>query len=303
MRTTTPHNDNRSAFDRKALQALGVLMPIKLSPQKILPGRHPLGRAGDGLRFLRTRPFIQGEDNPRDIDKFSTPGERQVIEFEGEAQASVTILADVSDSMAIPFKSTLRNACLMQLTYSLWRSGDQVKTIFFSSEIHQEIKAANLKTQLELLNTSLSNITSHDTTNISTVLKKYMHQVQRSVPDILFVVSDFVSLQKKDFSLDSQWRGVLNHLRHNLIPVIVTFKVPSGIQGMLKVWDPERQSRRLTWFSSSRVRKINQKEKDRVEALTSTFRSVGLDYLIITSQREIYPQLAQLARNRRRRKN
>ena len=72
---------------------------------------------------------------------------------------------------------------------------------------------------------------------------------------------------------------------------------------MLKLWDPERQARRLAWFSSSRVKQINQEEKDRVAALTSKFRAAGLDYLVISSQREIYPQLAQLARQRRGRKN
>jgi uncharacterized protein (DUF58 family) len=278
-------------------------MPIKLSPLKFLPGRHPLGRAGSGLRYLRTRQFLQGEDNPRDIDKFSPPGDRQVIEWEEEAQSSITILADTSASMDIPFKSSLRNAAIMQLTYSLWRAGDVVRTILFSSELHNEIKAANLKTQMDRLSGSLSNIVVHNETDISMVLKNYMHKVSRNVPDLIFLVSDFVSMQNKNFHLDAKLQQVINRLRHNLIPVIISFEVGSGIGGMLKVWDPERQTRRLTWFSSSRVRKINLEEKQRVEALKNTFRSVGMDCMVINNQRNIYPQLAQLARIRRRRKN
>ena len=41
-----------SIIDRDALHALGVLVPIRFNPIKMLPGRHPLGRAGDGMRLL-----------------------------------------------------------------------------------------------------------------------------------------------------------------------------------------------------------------------------------------------------------
>jgi len=290
-------------MDRHALQALGVLMPIRLSPLKFLPGRHPLGRAGSGLRFLRTRTFQQGEDNPRDIDKFSPRNDRQVVEWEEEAQASVMVLADVSASMSLPSKSLLRNTTILQLTYSLWRAGDRIGTIFFSNMLHKEIKAANLKMQMEHLTAALRGLGAYPETDILTVLKRYMNQSSRNRPDMLFVVSDFVSMQEQNLQLDADWYPVLNQLRNNLIPVIITFAIPSGIRGMLKLWDPERQTRRLTWFSSDRVKQINQEEQDRVENLVQKFRAAGLDYLVISSQREIYPQLAQLARQRRRRKN
>ena len=303
MHTTSQRKDHPSSIDPDTLQALGVLMPIRLSPLKFLPGRHPLGRAGSGLRFLRTRPFQQGEDNPRDIDKFSPPGDRQVIEWEEESQAAITLLADISSSMDVPYKSALRNACLMQLTYSLWRAGDRVGTIFFGSSLHHEIKAANLKTQMERLSSTLSSIKNQESTDISSVLRQYTHQVQRRLPDIIFLVSDFVSLEKNQFRIDAEWQQVIQQFHSNLIPVVITFELPVGIKGMLKIWDPEREARRLTWFSSARMKQVNREERERVSELVSTFRKAGLDYLIISNQRQIYPQLAQLARIRRRRKN
>jgi len=303
MPITSPHSHSGTAVDRQALQALGVLMPIRLSPLKFLPGRHPLGRAGSGLRFLRTRLFQQGEDNPRDIDKFSPQNERQVIDWEEEAQASVMVLADISASMAQPSKTSLRNATILQLTYSLWRAGDRIGTILFSSALHREIRAANLKMQMERLTGALANPGNYTETDILSVLKRYLGQVARNRPDLLFVVSDFVSMREDNLTLDSDWYPVLNQLRSNLIPVIITFRVPDNIRGMLKLWDPERQTRRLAWFSSNRVKQINLEEKQRVDALANKFRAAGLDYLVISSQREIYPQLAQLARQRRGRKN
>jgi uncharacterized protein (DUF58 family) len=289
--------------DRQALQALGVLMPIKMSPLKFLPGRHPLGRAGGGLRFLRTRPFQAGEDNPRDIDKFSPRDERMVIEWEEEVQASVTLLADVSASMALPFKASLRNAALLQLTYSLWRAGDRVRTLFFSSTLHGEVKQANLKMQMERLSSTLADVASPAETDLLAVLRAYLKQVQQHKPDLLFLVSDFVSLSESNFEMDTQWHPLLNQLKYNLIPVIITFEIPVGIRGMMKLWDPERRTRSLTWFSPDRARQVNREEKERVDALVKHFRSNGLDYLVLSSQRQIYPQLAKLARQRRGRKN
>lgn len=303
MHTASMVDDNKPVVERDALEALGVLMPIRLSPLKFLPGRHPLGRAGSGLRFLRTRPFEQGEDNPRDIDKFSPPNDRQVIEWEEEAQSSITLLSDISASMSSPLKSSLRNACILQLTYSLWRAGDRVGTIFFSSDLHKEIKAANLKTQMERLASELSDLPSYEDTKISSVLLKYLYQVQRNRPDIIFVISDFVISVKDHFRLNSNWLNIIKTVGNNVIPVIITFSVPGTVGGMLKVWDPERKVRRLTWFSSSRIKKINREEQERVEKMINTFRSIGLDYLVISDQQQIYPQLAQLARIRRGRKN
>jgi uncharacterized protein (DUF58 family) len=289
--------------DRQALQALGVLMPIRLSPVKFLPGRHPLGRAGGGLRFLRIRSYEPGEDNPRDIDKFSPPDDRRVIEWEEEVQASITLLGDVSASMAVPFKAPLRNASLLQLTYSLWRAGDRVRTVLFSDTLHREIRQANLKTQMGRLTAALGDIPAPAVTDIISVLRAYLNQAMRHQPDLLFVVSDFVSLNRDGFKLGAEWQPVLNQLRHNLIPVIITFEIPAGVRGMLKLWDPERRARSLTWFSPARVKEINHEEKARVRALTQLFRESGLDYLVLSSQRQIYPQLSQLARQRRRRKN
>lgn len=303
MLSTSPHKESRPEIDRHTLQALGVMLPIRLSPLKFLPGRHPLGRAGSGLRFLRTRLYQQGEDNPRDIDKFSPKDARLVVEWEEEAQASIMVLADVSASMAVPAKASLRNATILQLTYSLWRAGDRIGTTFFSSALHKEIRAANLKMQMEHLTTAMANLDVYPDTNILSVLRRFLHHATRKRPDLLFVVSDFVSMQQENLQLDSDWYPVLNQLRNNLIPVIITFEISTGIRGMLKLWDPERQTRRLTWFSSDRVHQVNREEKERVASLVQKFRAAGLDYLVISTQREIYPQLARLARQRRGRKN
>ncbi|MBT8099738.1 MAG: hypothetical protein KJO82_08310, partial [Gammaproteobacteria bacterium] len=149
MRTNSAPDSSVNVLGRDDLLSLGVLVPIQFNPVRVLPGRHPLRRAGDGMRVLRTRPYIQGEDNPRDIDKFSPSNDRQVIEWEDEAQASVTLLVDMSASMASMQKAALRNATVMQLVYSLWRAGDRVGVEMFDSRIHTRIRAANLRSQMQ----------------------------------------------------------------------------------------------------------------------------------------------------------
>ena len=79
-----PREDKPAAeaiLDKRKLQSLGVLLPIRLSALSFFSGRHPLGRVGEGMRFLRTRPFESGQDNPRDIDKFSPPDEYRINEW------------------------------------------------------------------------------------------------------------------------------------------------------------------------------------------------------------------------------
>ena len=76
-------------IDRRQLEEKGVILPIKRLPIRFLPGRHLLGRAGDGMRFLRSRPYDPLEDNPRDIDKFSPKFDLTVNEWEHETQAEL----------------------------------------------------------------------------------------------------------------------------------------------------------------------------------------------------------------------
>jgi hypothetical protein len=73
--------------------------------------------------------------------------------------------------------------------------------------------------------------------------------------------------------------------------------------GSVKLWDPERQKQRLTYLTPSRIEKINEREMQRVLKVESFFRSLGLDYLIIRNERDVYPQLAKLKGLRRRRKS
>ena len=103
------------------------------------------------MRFLRNRPYEPGEDNPRDIDKFSTPDKLWVNEWEAEVQASINLFCDISASMAFPPKLVVRNLALLQLTYSLWRACDLVRTVFYSKDAQEEFAERNLKTQLEKL--------------------------------------------------------------------------------------------------------------------------------------------------------
>jgi uncharacterized protein (DUF58 family) len=295
-------DDDASFIDRDALHALGVLVPIRFYPVKVLPGRHPLGRAGDGMRILRTRPFIPGEDNPRDIDKFSPANELQVMEWEDEAQASVTLLVDRSASMASNLKAPLRNAAILQIMYSLWRAGDRVGVALFDTRVRQQIRAANLRSQLQQTVDALRAPLVAAAADVSAALNDFVRQDRRRHSNLLFVISDFVMADGGDFRPERQWRTAINEIRQNIVPVIVSFELPLGLSGLLKLSDAETGARRLAWFTRRRIRDINRAERMRVAELERHFRSAGLDCLKIFGQRDIYPQLAALARVRRKRR-
>ncbi len=302
MLTSSVPSGAASIIDRDALHALGVLLPIQFHPVKVLPGRHPLGRAGDGMRLLRTRAYVPGEDNPRDIDKFSPPGDLQVIEWEDEAQASITLLVDRSASMDSHLKAPIRNACIMQLIYSMWRAGDRVGLAFFDTEVREQIRAANLRSQLQQTVQALHVQHPRATTDVSSALNAFVRQDRRRHSNLLFVVSDFVTTNGNDFSPEVEWRDAINEIQQNIVPVIVSFELAPQTEGLVKLRDAERPARRLAWFTRDRVRRINDEERSRVAALVRHCRSAGLDCMTVAHQRDIYPQLARLARVRRRRK-
>ncbi len=302
LTTSAPKTDN-SVNDRTALHALGVLVPIQFHPVKVLPGRHPLGRAGDGMRLLRTRRFIAGEDNPRDIDKFSPPGELQVMEWEDEAQASITLLLDRSASMGTNLKAPLRNACVMQLVYSLWRAGDRVGVAFFDTKVREQIRAANMRTQMQQTIAALRSQRCADSADVTAALNEFVRLDRRRHSNLVFAISDFVTDGEEDFNPRTDWRAAMNELRQNLVPVIISFQLPLGIAGLIKLSEPGHSEGRMTWFNPARILRINRAEKNRVTGLVQKFRSAGMDCMIISQQRDIYPQLTQLARARRQRKN
>ncbi len=303
MRMSSVPSSAASIIDRDALHALGVLVPIRFQPVKMLPGRHPLGRAGDGMRLLRTRTFVPGEDNPRDIDKFSPPGNLQVVEWEDEAQASITLLVDRSASMDSNLKVAARNTCIVQLIYSLWRAGDRVGLAFFDTDVREQIRAANLRSQLQQTVQALRKPHPGSKTDVSSALDAFVRHDRRRHSNLLFVVSDFVTANGDAFRPEVEWRDAINEIKQNIVPVIVSFELAPDTEGLMKVCDAERPARRLARFSRERVRRINLEESARVASLVRRFRAARLDCMTVVHQRDIYPQLAALARVRRRRKN
>lgn len=290
-------------LDKRVLHALGVLLPVRLSPIAFFSGRHPLGRAGDGMRFLRTRPFEPGQDNPRDIDKFSLPGEYLVNEWEAEARASFMIYADVSASMRFAPKAALTNLTVLQLTYSLWRASDQVRTTLISAAHRELIAKRNLKGQLEQTIRSLAGSALAADVDALQLLDEHARG-QRSSPDnLLFLVSDFRSTSASTTASDAaRWQSVLRELRCDVVPVIISFEIASHLRGSIRLWDPERQQHRLTLLTRSRVAAINDAERERVAGLQRLFRRLALDHLVLADEHDVYPELARLARWRRRRR-
>lgn len=292
----------RSLVDQPSLHALGVLVPIRFSPVKLLPGRHPLGRAGLGMRLLRTRPFVAGEDNPRDIDKYSAPDDRQVVEWEDEAQASITLLVDTSASMQTGLKAPVRNACILQLLYSLWRAGDRVGVALFDTRVRSEIRGANLRSQMQQTAQALLRTPGGASTDVTAALNAFVRRDRRRHSNLLFVISDFLPSDDAEIESQSAWRSSINEIRHNIVPVIVSFEIPATTAGLVKLVDPEHDERRMAQLSARRVGQINRAERQRTRALLRRFRSAGLDCMTVVDQRDVYPELTRLARVRRQRR-
>ncbi|HEX2139356.1 MAG TPA: hypothetical protein VHG33_06560, partial [Woeseiaceae bacterium] len=124
---------------------------------------------------------------------------------------------------------------------------------------------------------------------------------RRSVrDDLLFLISDFQALGLDDVSASArQWSHTLRRLPCDVVPVLISFELPREQRGTIKLWDPERRRQRLTLVTPSRIDRINALERQRIERIEKLFRSVGLSYLTLRRERDVYPSLAWLARARR----
>lgn len=295
------HPAAEALFDKRRLQALGILLPIRLSGLSFFSGRHPLGRAGEGMRFLRTRPFESGQDNPRDIDKFSPPGELRINEWEAEAQATIEIYADVSASMQFAPTKRLLNLALLQLTYSLWRAGDRVKTSLIDAISSRMIEKRNLKSQLDHLVLGLDSDVLAPGRSMVGVLMEQLQSKRGQRAELQFAVSDF---QGEDGVTDdigeSAWRLLQRQNKCDVVPVIISFRLDAGRCGSIRLWDAERNRFRMTLVTPLRVERINAAEVARVNHLEQSFRKLGMNCVVIRRAQDVYPEFVRLARWRRR---
>lgn len=288
-------------LDKRRLQALGILLPLRLTGISFFSGRHALGRAGDGMRFLRTRPFEAGQDNPRDIDKFSPPGELRINEWEAEAQATIQIVADVSASMQFAPKKSLLNLALLQLTYSLWRAGDRVKTTLVNSTSSETIQKRNLKSQLDQLILQLKSDALHSGRDMIDVLTERQQNVHGSNEDLIFVMSDFCGMCDEPADFDaSRWQSLQRKSACDVVPVVISFGLAAGQRGSVRLWDGETNRHKMTLLTPSRIAAINAAEEQRVERLQQRFRGLGMSCVALRRAQDTYPEFASLAQWRRR---
>ena len=161
----------------------------------------------------------------------------------------------------------------MQLIYSMWRAGDRVGLAFFDTEVREQIRAANLRSQLQQTVQALRMQHPRATTDVSSALNAFVRQDRRRHSNLLFVVSDFVTTNGNDIRPEVEWRDAINEIQQNIVPVIVSFELAPQTEGLVKLRDAERPARRLAWFTRDRVRRINDEERSRVAALVRHCRS------------------------------
>jgi uncharacterized protein (DUF58 family) len=287
-------------IDKRQLEEKGVILPIKRLPIRFLPGRHLLGRAGDGMRFLRSRPFDSLEDNPRDIDKFSPKFDLTVNEWEHETQAEILLLVDASASMSFPLKQNLRDAVVLQLIYSLWRAGDRVRVALFADDTIDVIHEPNLQTEMEQYQRAVSNLPFIAETDFEKTLDSWLPHYTGGKISLIIMVSDFIEpAVSGSITLPI---ANLRRLQGDLINIVISFNLGEDLQGVGKFWDPERNREGIIMMSRRRRERINNAEKGRVDTFCREMRDVNVDTIAISELRQVYPSLFTLARTREHRR-
>lgn len=296
-------NSEDPVLDKRTLEAIGVLLPIRLASVAFQPGRHPLGRAGEGMRFLRSRPYDPTSDNPRDIDKFSPINEYWINEWEFEAQAAVALYCDVAESMNFPPIAAIRNSAVLQFTYSLWRASDRVRTSFFALGLLEEFAKPNLRSQLGSLATAFAGSPTGPRMPILDVLANLgVGHVGQARP-LSLIISDFQGFPDPDASESVRTlHEASRNMRGDFVPVIVSFELEREQRGLASLRDPDDGKTRTALLTPSRIDRINAAERERTDKLHVLFRRIGVDCLTLRSEHDVFPALVKLATLRRRRR-
>ncbi len=166
------------------------------------------------------------------------------------------------------------------------------------------IAKRNLKSQLEELMRCLRRTGLHRGREPLDILEEHARKGQSVRDNLIFLVSDFCPAAA-DSATDNtaEWHDVLRALSCDVCPVVISFALDERQRGSIRLWDAERRRHRLTLLSPARIAAINAEERQRVARLERLFRSLRLDFIVLNRERDVYPELARLARWRRKRRH
>ncbi|MGE0267749.1 MAG: DUF58 domain-containing protein [Candidatus Omnitrophota bacterium] len=268
---------------------------------------------GQGIEFDEVREYQLGDD-VRSIDWNVTArtGKPYIKKFIEERELTVMILVDVSASSQFAsvneLKSQLAAEISALLALSAIRNNDKVGLIIFTDDIELFIPPRKGKGHvLRLIREVLYFKPKRKSTNIQQALEFLSKVTTRKT--ISFLISDFFGhgLDVANVKYDNNFRRTLSiaHQRHDLIAVTLNDPHEKDLPncGILALEDAETRELVYVDSSSSGVRnKYRLNNIGRIEKREQLFKSLGIDFINISTESSYADEVVRFFRKRLRKK-
>lgn len=279
---------------------------------------------GQGIEFEEVREYQPGDD-VRSIDWNVTArtGKPHIKKFIEERELTVMILVDVSRSCRFAsvnmLKSQLAAEVAAVLAFSAIRNNDKVGLIMFTDRIEKFIPPRKgVKHVLHVIREALYFEPQGRLTNVTNALE-YLNKVARR-KSIAFLISDFLpsatvpGASEKGGSDSGNENGAGGALkrplavankRHDVIAV--TLNDPREMRmpdcGLITLEDAETGQTAVVDSSDAALRRrYEQNNRERLKRRERLFRSVGMDYIDISTDVPYADAIVKFFLKRRRRR-
>jgi uncharacterized protein (DUF58 family) len=267
----------------------------------ILAGEYESVFKGRGMEFNEVREYYPGDDI-RSIDWNVTArtGEPHVKLFVEERELTIMFMVDLSASGAFGSTRKIKNDVAAELcallAFSAIKNNDKVGLIVFTDQVEMFIPPAKGTTHVLRLIRDLLDFTPGQTqTNIAVGIEYLGRVITRR--SVVFLISDF---------LGEGYEKPLRVLgkKHDLIAVSITdpreIKLPNV--GLVELEDAETGELILIDTGSAAIRKrYEQLGTARQGYLKEMFRSMNIDHIEISTNRDYLIDLIKFFRTRERR--
>ncbi|HLF18127.1 MAG TPA: DUF58 domain-containing protein [Candidatus Omnitrophota bacterium] len=262
---------------------------------------------GQGIEFEEVREYQHGDD-VRTIDWNVTArtGRAHVKKFVEERELTVMILVDASRSCRFAsvnmLKSQLAAEVSALLALSAIRNNDKVGLIIFTDIIEKFIAPAKGRRHvLRLVREVLYFEPKGRKTDIAQALQ-YLDRVTTR-KTIGFLISDFFEDEPGKTEAVKTAMAIA-HRRHDLIPITLNDPRERFLPdcGLVSLEDAETEETVLVDSSNKAVREAYEKMNlDRIRLRERLFRSIGMDFIDISTQAPYADSMIKFFKKRSRR--
>ncbi len=277
----------------KALRKIEITS-TRLANEQQLSGNYKSVIKGQGLAFQEVRQYHPGDDvRAIDWNVSARMTEPYIKVFAEEREMTVMLVVDVSASGLFGTsemnKRRLATEVAAVCTFSAIAHNDRVGLITMSDEVEKVIPPQKgRKHGMRVLSEILETNPRRKGTDLSCGLETLMRVAKRKT--VTFLLSDF-------FGEGYERTLALAAAKHDLIPIVLTdprdFQLPDV--GLARFEDLETGDDCLVDTSSAAVREHYRAQmQERRDARTKTFRKLGLDHALVSTDTPYMKSLREL---------